>query len=102
MNRTFPGKAESGTFVLDFYNEPEDILESFQPYYQTAELAVESFVEAKDMFERTQKTGDPVLMANAENSLKECKKAKDELEIFKWTWVPLCVFMSFCRKLFKC
>ncbi|MDN5680963.1 MAG: DEAD/DEAH box helicase family protein, partial [Ewingella sp.] len=38
LNRTYPGKAESGTFVLDFYNEPEDILDAFQPYYQTAEL----------------------------------------------------------------
>jgi len=39
LNRTYPGKADSGTFVLDFYNDPEDILTSFQPYYQTAELA---------------------------------------------------------------
>ena len=38
LNRTFPGKAETGTFVLDFFNEPEDILGAFQPYYQTAEL----------------------------------------------------------------
>lgn len=39
LNRTYPGKAESGTFVLDFFNEPADILDAFQPYYQTAELA---------------------------------------------------------------
>lgn len=39
LNRTYPGKAESGTFVLDFFNAPEDILAAFQPYYQTAELA---------------------------------------------------------------
>jgi len=38
LNRTYPSKAETGTFVLDFFNDPEDILESFQPYYQTAEL----------------------------------------------------------------
>ena len=38
LNRTYPSKSETGTFVLDFFNEPEDILESFQPYYQTAEL----------------------------------------------------------------
>lgn len=38
LNRTYPGKAQSGTFVLDFYNEPDDILAAFQPYYQTAEL----------------------------------------------------------------
>lgn len=144
LNRTYPGKAESGTFILDFFNAPEDILESFRPYYQTAELtdvsdpdlifdlfdklrgasiflgqeveqfcrtfyqesksnaalanickpaverwhiryssAVEAFNMAKKMFDRTKKTNDAVLIANAENSLKECKKEKDALEIFK-------------------
>ena len=39
LNRIYPSKAESGTFVLDFFNKPNDILEAFQPYYQTAELA---------------------------------------------------------------
>ncbi|MGL6175627.1 MAG: type I restriction enzyme subunit R domain-containing protein, partial [Vibrionaceae bacterium] len=38
LNRTYPGKAESGTFVLDFYNHPQDILDAFQPYYQVAKL----------------------------------------------------------------
>lgn len=38
LNRTYPGKAESDIFVLDFYNQPEDILGAFQPYYQTATL----------------------------------------------------------------
>jgi type I restriction enzyme R subunit len=37
LNRTCPGKDQ--TFVLDFVNEPEDIRTSFQPYYETAELA---------------------------------------------------------------
>lgn len=144
LNRTFPGKAESGTFVLDFFNEPEDILAAFQPYYQTTELtdvsdpnvifelkekldavgiywwdevnrfcdaffvkskssaALSNFIkpaverwqkrynlaldahrEAKDMFERVKAFNDPVVTANAENTLKDCKKAKDELEIFK-------------------
>ncbi|MCF1432123.1 MAG: hypothetical protein LPH20_15115, partial [Shewanella sp.] len=35
------------------------------------------------MFERTKKTGDAVLIANAENSFKDCKQEKDRLEIFK-------------------
>ncbi|QAU34909.1 DEAD/DEAH box helicase family protein [Janthinobacterium sp. 17J80-10] len=39
LNRTYPGKAQTGTFVLDFFNEPQEILDAFQPYYQTAELA---------------------------------------------------------------
>ena len=144
LNRTYPGKEVTGTFVLDFFNEPEDILNAFQPYYQTAELAdvtdpdkifdlneklrasgifltsevdqfcdafltksksnaaisnickpavdrwqkrytsaIEAYITAKDMFERTKKTKDPVLMANAEASFKDCKEEKDRLEIFK-------------------
>ncbi len=158
LNRTYPGKAESGTFVLDFFNEPQDILESFQPYYQTAELAdvsdpdlifdlfdklraagiftwqeveqfckaffvknksnaaisnickpaverwkiryssaIEAFKQAKEMFERSKKTGDAVLIANAEKSFKECKEEKDALEIFKkdlGTFVRFYEFMS--------
>lgn len=144
LNRVYPGKAETGTFVLDFCNEPDDILTAFQEYYQTAELAdvtnpnmvfdlfeklrtsgiflwaeveqfcvaffskhksnaaisnichpakerwqkryasaVEAYIKAKDMFERTKKTADAVLIANAENSFKQCKQEKDRLEIFK-------------------
>ncbi|WP_447925132.1 type I restriction endonuclease subunit R [Georgenia muralis] len=37
LNRTFPGKNE--TFVLDFVNTEEQILDSFRPYYAGAELA---------------------------------------------------------------
>jgi type I restriction enzyme R subunit len=32
LNRTHPGKEE--TFVLDFVNEPDEILAAFQPYYE--------------------------------------------------------------------
>ena len=35
LNRTFSGKE---TFILDFFNEPKDILEAFLPYYNKAEL----------------------------------------------------------------
>lgn len=38
LNRNYPGKEISGTYVLDFFNEPEDVLKAFQEYYQTAEL----------------------------------------------------------------
>ncbi|MCW8934994.1 MAG: DEAD/DEAH box helicase family protein [Gammaproteobacteria bacterium] len=158
LNRTYPTKAVTGTFVLDFFNEPEDILSSFQPYYQTAELddvsnpdlifdlfdklraaviftwqeveqfctaflqkskssaaianickpaverwqkryksSVDAYKLAKEMFERTKKTGDAVLIANAENSFKECKEEKDALDIFKkdlGTFVRFYEFMS--------
>ncbi|WP_067582970.1 type I restriction endonuclease subunit R [Endozoicomonas ascidiicola] len=144
LNRTYPGKEVTGTFVLDFVNKPEEILAAFQPYYQTAELAdvsdpekifelyeklrasgiftwneverfcdafltknksnaavgnickpaverwqkryssaIDAYLLAKEMFERTKKTKDAVLIANAENSFKDCKKEKDALEIFK-------------------
>ncbi|NOR71720.1 MAG: DEAD/DEAH box helicase [Methylomarinum sp.] len=158
LNRTYPSKAETGTFILDFFNDPDDILEAFQPYYQTAELddvsdpdlifdlfdklraagifqwqeveqfchaflqksksnaaianickpaverwqkryksAIDAYKQAKELFERTKKTADAVLIANAENSFKECKQEKDALEIFKkdlGTFVRFYEFMS--------
>lgn len=158
LNRTYPGKAECGTYVLDFFNEPDEILNAFKPYYKTAELedvsdpdkvfdlseklraerifnwseveqfceafftesksnaaianickpavdrwteryksAVEAYSRAKDIFERTKKSGDAVLIANAENSFKECKKERDALVIFKkdlGTFVRQYEFMS--------
>ncbi|MBH3331927.1 type I restriction endonuclease subunit R [Pseudomonas oryzihabitans] len=36
LNRTFPSKQ---TFILDFFNEPKDILDAFLPYYTKAELS---------------------------------------------------------------
>lgn len=53
LNRIYPGKRETGTFVLDFFNEPEDILAAFRPYYETAELAdVSDPDKVFDLFER--------------------------------------------------
>lgn len=37
LNRTYPGKET--TFVLDFRNKPEDILNAFLPFYRTAKLS---------------------------------------------------------------
>lgn len=36
LNRKHDGKEE--TYVLDFFNEPDDVLEAFQVYYETARL----------------------------------------------------------------
>ncbi|WP_299313504.1 type I restriction endonuclease, partial [uncultured Halomonas sp.] len=36
LNRLFPGKQ---TFILDFYNDEQEILDAFAPYYRKAELA---------------------------------------------------------------
>ena len=58
MNRNYPGKAEMGTYVLDFFNDPEDILKAFQPYYQTAALADVSNPDLIfDLFEKLRATG---------------------------------------------
>lgn len=142
LNRIFPGKTE--TYVLDFFNEPDDVLAAFQEYYQTAKLldvsdpnliwelyeklvaaklfymtevtlfcevyylksksdaaisnvckpavdrwqsrykeAYESAEKLRDIFARTKKTGDAVLIANAEGELKEAKKELDALGMFK-------------------
>jgi type I restriction enzyme R subunit len=37
LNRAYPGK--DTTYVLDFVNEPEDVLMAFKAYYTTAELS---------------------------------------------------------------
>jgi len=50
LNRTCPGKVD--TFVLDFANKQEDILEAFQPFYQ--ETSLEQEVNA-DLIYQTQK-----------------------------------------------
>ncbi|GCL61633.1 type I restriction endonuclease subunit R [Pseudaquabacterium pictum] len=36
LNRCYPGKDQ--TYVVDFVNDPADILAAFKPYYETAEL----------------------------------------------------------------
>ena len=58
LNRTYKGKAESGTFVLDFFNDPDDILEAFQPYYETATLAdVSDPDQVFDLYEKLRASG---------------------------------------------
>ena len=37
LNRCFPGKAQ--TYVVDFVNDPAEILAAFKPYFDTAELS---------------------------------------------------------------
>ncbi|WP_413518973.1 type I restriction endonuclease subunit R [Psychrobacter glacincola] len=58
LNRTYKGKAESGTFVLDFFNDPDDILAAFQPYYETATLAdVSDPDQVYDLYEKLRASG---------------------------------------------
>lgn len=50
LNRTYPGKND--TFILDFVNEREDILDAFQPFYQ--ETLLENEVNT-DLIYQTQR-----------------------------------------------
>jgi type I restriction enzyme R subunit len=55
LNRMYHGKKESGTFVLDFCNDPEDILKAFQYYYEEAKLSdVTDPDQLYDLFEQLQ------------------------------------------------
>ncbi len=47
LNRTHPGKED--TFVLDFVNEPEEILAAFQPYYE--QTLIGERAEPKQLYE---------------------------------------------------
>jgi len=47
LNRTHPGKED--TFVLDFVNEPEEILKAFQPYYE--QTIIGERAEPKQLYE---------------------------------------------------
>lgn len=38
LNRTYPSAGKDTTYILDFVNDPHEILESFLPYYRRAEL----------------------------------------------------------------
>lgn len=56
LNRMHPGKQD--TFVLDFVNETEDILESFQPYYELTTVET---------------TTDPNHLYNLEHEIKKAQ-----------------------------
>jgi type I restriction enzyme R subunit len=47
LNRRHPGKED--TFVLDFVNEPEEILAAFQPYYE--QTLIGERAEARQLYE---------------------------------------------------
>ena len=76
LNRIYPGKQD--TYVLDFFNEPEDVLEAFQVYYQTAELLdVSDPNMIWDLFEKLRSAGifpldrsGPVLLSSSSATVK--------------------------------
>lgn len=71
LNRTYPGKSK--TFVLDFRNDPEDILKSFREYYREATLADVS---------------DPNILLDLQSTLdKEGIYTADEIDAFVAAWL---------------
>ncbi len=158
LNRTFPGKEE--TYVLDFFNDPDDVLTAFQEYYETARLLDVSdpnkiwdlfdklrasgiflwtevtqfsdvfyiksksnaalsnvcrpakdrwqtrFKEAKAEFENHRKLfkhaktlGDPIFMANTEGDMKDAKKEKDALGLFKADLISFSRYYEFMSQI---
>ena len=100
LNRTFPGKEE--TYVLDFFNDPEDVTQFSEGFYIKSKSNValsnvcrpgrdrwqNRFSEAKTKFENHKKLfqhakslGDPTFIANTEGDMKETKKELDALGI---------------------
>jgi len=66
LNRTYPGKTE--TFILDFVNDTDEIVDAFKPYYTSTELQHET---------------DPNLLYTAQNKLKEYRVyTQEEIEDF--------------------
>ena len=60
-------------------------------------LALDALYESKKLFEQIKTAGDEVALANAEQSMNECKQEKDSLELFKkdlGSFVRLYEFMS--------
>ncbi len=158
LNRIYKGKQE--TYVLDFFNDPAEVLAAFQEYYQTAELldvsdpnliwelfdklrgagifqwtevqqfsdvyfvksksnaaisnvcrpaverwqhryeeAQQDYVKNRDLFERVKSLGDPVLIANNENAMKDSKKELDGLDIFKKNLVSFTRYYEFMSQI---
>jgi len=64
LNRAAPGKKD--TFVLDFANDPEQIVASFQPYYRTTLLSAET---------------DPNKLHDLKSVLDEAGVYRDELVV---------------------
>ena len=61
-------------------NNCKPAVERWQKRYQSA---LQAYQQAQDIVERAKNANDPVLIANAEQSFKDCKTEKDALELFK-------------------
>ena len=62
LNRIYPGKEQ--TFVLDFYNNTDDIKEAFEPYYKTTEI--EDVTDPNIVYEMQTKLESNSIFTNTE------------------------------------
>jgi len=92
LNRIYPNKTE--TAIVDFVNEPDEILASFQPYYQTAELTnVTDPDQVSDLFAKLYGAAilvesEVVLYYQAFINVEQSKEALDTLckpAVDRWT-----------------
>ena len=99
--------SEVEQFVEAFYaknKSPAAVANICKPAMQRWQLrynsAVVDYEVTKQRLEITQRTNEPVLIANAEKEFAEAKKEREVLEIFKRIWAVLHVSMSlFLRSL---
>lgn len=64
LNRTHPGQED--TFVLDFINEPEEILAAFQPYYE--QTLIGERADPKQLYELQAKLDGQQVYYNTEGA----------------------------------
>ena len=62
LNRTYAGKEQ--TFVLDFYNEAEDIKEAFEPYFNTT--AIEDVTDPNIVYDMQHKLEESDIFTNVD------------------------------------
>lgn len=73
LNRTLPSKGKDTTYVLDFVNDPETILNSFLPYFRTAQIT---------------QTTDPDLVHDLARKLETaCIYTADEVDRFAHAFI---------------
>ena len=64
LNRTYPGKDDHGTYVIDFANDPKEILAAFRTFYRDAQVS--SIQDANIVYDLKSKLDATLLYETAE------------------------------------
>jgi type I restriction enzyme R subunit len=95
LNRISPGKED--TFVLDFVNEPEEILAAFQPYYE--QTLIGERADPKQLYELQAKLEAQQVYYKAEVA-EFCKvfyKPKRHQNTFDHAQMNVCIYPAVNR-----